>query len=52
MRLVTCRGSGVTVRTGEVSPPGGGGGCTHCEPDPKGGGSESRDRGAVTAPYP
>ena len=37
---------------------GGGGGVlapslgTHCEPDPKSGGGESRDRGAVTAPYP
>ena len=25
---------------------------THCEPNPKSGGGESRDRGAVTAPYP
>ena len=25
---------------------------THCEPDPKSSGGESRDRGAVTAPYP
>ena len=41
------------------SPRGGGGGGvlapslgTHCEMDPKSGGGESRDRRAVTAPYP
>ena len=38
--------------------PGGGGGVhppslgTHCEPDPKSGGGESRDKRAVTTPYP
>ena len=42
-----------------ISPGGGGGGGvlapslgTHCEPDSKSSGGESRDRRVVTAPYP
>ena len=46
----TSKGPGwIQARGGEVLTPSLG---THCEPDPKSGGSESRDRGVVTAPYP
>ena len=43
-------GEGALTLGGYGTDPGGGG--THCETDPKSGGSESSDRRAVTALYP